>query len=447
MCGIVGVFSKNKIKLSSIQSMNDSIVHRGPDDEGYLSGGDNINDTVLNKLVTIDTDVNMVFGHRRLAIQDLSEYGHQPMLYLERYWIVYNGEIYNFHELKKSLEVDGYFFVSNSDTEVIMAAYDKWGASCLERFNGMWAFVIYDSHKKKVFISRDRFGIKPLYYYQDENNFVFASEIKALLHYPNVSCEPDLGYCKLFLKEGPKEYIKNTAFKNIFRFKKASFLECDLNTIFSNFKENRFWEVSVNLSSEKFDSGKAKKYAEKYYGLLKSSVELRLRADVKVGSALSGGLDSSSIVYLINQQLSEVGDGDKQETFSSVYLDENTEHCDESFFIDEITNNLDVSSNRIEPNIDEIIDCHKKYIYHLDTPAANTLMSNWYTYKLTNQKNIKISLDGQGADEQIAGYFRYLTHIVFESSILSIIKLVYSSRKINGAKSYIFRGLMLKILN
>ena len=298
----------------------------------------------------VDSPIPFAFGHRRLAILDLSEQGHQPMCYRGRYWIVYNGEVYNHIELRAELEALGYTFSSRTDTEVIMASYDAWGVDCLNRFNGEWVFVLYDSKREELFISRDRFGIKPLYYYQDDQHFIFGSEIKALLKHPAVPKEPNTKYCKLFLKEGSKEHLRETAFVGIYRFECASFLKCRIEEIFQPFKETRFWSVQPNLSDEPYDEAKAYECAERYYNLLEDAVRLRLRADVKVGSALSGGLDSSSVVYLVNRQLKTAGCEVQQETFSSVYRTPGSEYCDESHYIDEVARSLDVRSNiRLSP--------------------------------------------------------------------------------------------------
>src|SRR5664280_71562 len=165
MCGISGIIDKNSqiIGKHEIKKMNDLIVHRGPDDEGYYFGD------------------NFAFGHRRLSIIDVSSYGHQPMTYDNKYTIVYNGEVYNYIEIKEELLKEGYVFHTKSDTEVILASYDRWGSDCVKRFNGMWAFAIFDKEKKIIFCSRDRFGVKPFYYTEVNGRFIFGSEIKQLL--------------------------------------------------------------------------------------------------------------------------------------------------------------------------------------------------------------------------------------------------------------------------
>lgn len=425
--------------------MNDSIIHRGPDDEGYLLGGAYENDAPLPKCDFTDCSYSLAFGHRRLAIIDLSPLGHQPMSYHNRYWIVYNGEVYNYIELREELETLGYMFHSHSDTEVIMASYDAWGTECLNRFNGMWAFIIYDKKEERLFISRDRFGIKPLYYYQNREIFIFASEIKALLKHPSVTKKPNIDYCTMYLKEGSKEHMRETAFKDIYRFDNACFLHCGIEEIFQPFRETKFWRVESNLSNELFNEEKFREYTRQYYDLLDDAVRLRLRADVKVGSALSGGLDSSSVVYLINQQLKAQGQKEKQETFSSVYKTKGTEYCDESGFIDEVADVLEVKSNQIEPRIEDIIEEHRKFVYYLDTPASNTVMSSWHVYKLIKACGVTVTLDGQGADEQLAGYLSYLIFYFTNVTLSTMVRELPLYWHIPGSSQFLVNSSILNI--
>ncbi|WNL33952.1 asparagine synthase (glutamine-hydrolyzing) [Arcobacter cryaerophilus gv. pseudocryaerophilus] len=425
MCGISGIISKNKIEKDIIELMTDTIIHRGPDGFGYYYGE------------------KFVFGHRRLSIVDLSDAGHQPMQYLNRYVITFNGEVYNHLELRIELEKNGYLFQSHTDTEVIMASYDFWGADCLSKFNGMWAFVIYDRLKDKYFMSRDRFGKKPFYYYKDQEKFIFGSEIKVILAHPDVESKPNLKFLDSYVQNGAKEYIKETAFENIFRFDFSSYFEGSLEDIFENFEQNKFWEIKPNLSHEKFDEEKAKKYAKQYYELLEDAVRIRLRADVKVGSALSGGLDSSSIVYLVNKLLKEQDKEELQETFSSVYKSDGTQECDESYFIDIMSLKLGVHSNQIEPKEDEIPSQIEKMIYMMENPPESTCMSGWHTFKLVASTDVKVTLDGQGADEQLGGYLPYLLNYV---SSLSIVDMFSQSKKclqIPNSSKYVFVGLCL----
>ncbi|MBX0310943.1 MAG: asparagine synthase (glutamine-hydrolyzing) [Sulfurihydrogenibium sp.] len=431
MCGIAGIISKTKIEKESIKDiierMNNTLIHRGPDGEGYYYGD------------------NFVFAHRRLAIVDLSDAGKQPMEYMDRYIITYNGEMYNYIELKKELESYGYEFKSHTDTEVIMASYDFWGVECLNKFNGMWAFVLYDKKENKFFISRDRFGIKPLYFYKNDEIFIFASEIKAILMHPQVETRPNITFLESYLKLGCREYLKETAFENIYRFDFAHYFEGNIEDIFHNFKLNRYWDIKPNLSREKFDPKKAKEYAEKYYNLLEDAVRIRLRADVKIGSALSGGLDSSSVVYIINKLLKEQGKEELQETFSSVYKREDAEYCDESQFINIVAQKLNVKSNQIEPKEEDIPGEIEKMIWHLENPPENSLMSSWHTYKLISYTDVKVVLNGQGADELLAGYLSYLTFYLSSLTLTDLIKESLALLKIPRSLKYIIVGFLIGI--
>lgn len=445
MCGIAGFISTTPQPANIVGRMTNLIRHRGPDDEGFalfhelsalprVCGGLDTPDEAYNATIAYtpkeklsslgDYPVTLALGHRRLSIVDLSPLGHQPMCSLDgRYWIVFNGEVYNHIELRADLEKVGYQFVSHSDTEVIIAAYDHWGEACLSRFNGMWAFVLLDRKENKVFLARDRFGVKPLYWWCDGTVFLFASEIKAFRAYPKFSAQPNAVYLQGYLQSGPKEFLPETAFVGVHRLLHSHcVLATPQNLISGNFRTRQWWKLTPNLSNERFEPRKAKEYAEQYYELLKSAVSFRLRADVRVGSCLSGGLDSSSIVYLMNQLLGERGATDKQETFSSFYSTPGTEHCDESKFIHMVADSLGVMKNMIEPRPQDIPEAHKKFIWAMDTPPESTGMSSWPTYKLIHQCGIKVTLDGQGADEQMAGYLRYLTNWLHDMSWMNALK-------------------------
>ena len=444
MCGIAGIISSTDQEqrlAEQVHRMTTCLHHRGPDDEGFLllnASGAHVyygDDTPHAGEATAydasqehirqayQTPSVLAFGHRRLSIIDLSFSGHQPMSYRGRYWIVFNGEIYNFIELREDLIREGYSFSSTSDTEVIMAAYDHWGAACVQRFNGMWAFVIYDTQERTLFLSRDRFGIKPLYYYKDETHFIFASEIKAILQCDQVDTEPNLAYCNAYLATGSREYGRETAFTNIFRFDIASALELNLDDLAqSNLKPQRFWTIHPTTRIEAFDEAQARRYAEQYYTLLDDAVRLRLRADVRVGSALSGGLDSSAIVYLVYQQLKQANRTEKQETFSTVWKSEGVQDCDESAYVDELADTFHLNSHQIEPRAEDVLAEHRKMVYAMDDPPPMPHMGGWYTFKCATDNNIKVTLDGQGADELMGGYLVYLANYLLDLPLLQLRK-------------------------
>jgi asparagine synthase (glutamine-hydrolysing) len=427
MCGIVGIVSSRGINKTNLDVMNSTMFHRGPDGSG------------------LHVEDGFGFGHRRLAIVDLSDAGHQPMRYLDRYVITYNGEIYNSPELRSDLENRGYEFFSNTDTEVIMAAYDCWGDACFNKFNGMWAFCIFDGIKNEFILSRDRFGIKPLYYWFDGESFVFASEIKALLAYRHFG-EPraNLAYLETYLDSGPREQAKETAFQGIYRFDTSSYVVSAREELFSGkFTPRKFWEFRPNVENVKFSEQKLERYARRYRELLKDSVRLRLRADVKVGSALSGGIDSSSIVSLINELHQQSGLSAMQETFSSVYKQPGTASCDESEYIDELADYLNVHSNQIEPRSEDIPSEHERMIYHFEMPPIGTCMSGWHTFKLVEQSDVTVTLDGQGADEQLAGYDGYITNYMANARLFESIAELRKI-KVPAIRRRAMKGILIK---
>lgn len=429
MCGIIAIINKNKVtEKTVIKRMADSISHRGPDAEGFFQYK------------------NVNLAHLRLSIIDLSDSGKQPMHYQNRYTITFNGEVYNYIELKEELIKKGYLFSTQTDTEVIMAAYDCWGENCLTRFNGMWAFVLIDRHKDEIFISRDRFGKKPLYYYQDNSVLIFASEIKAILEYPEISTSQNNSYCSDYINNGQKEYIKETAFTNIYRFLHAHCLKENIHSFFGkSITEKRYWQIEVNTTMSKFSETNMQEYTNHFFQLLKDAVNLRLRADVKVGSALSGGIDSSSIVALINLCLEEQNSNKKiQETFSSIFQTAGAEYCDESYFIKELSEYLNVKSNTVEPIEKNVPEIYNKIAYHMDVPYDGTLMSAWHVYELVKERGVTVTLDGQGQDEQMAGYVSYLKHYLSQNK--QPIKEVINAVKRKHNKNLILKGFLFNSL-
>lgn len=426
MCGIVAVISKDS-DLSVIKEMTEAVAHRGPDDAGYYFGND------------------FAFGHRRLSIVDLSSGGRQPMEYLNRYIIIFNGEIYNHIELRTELRVHGYEFATETDTEVILAAFDKWGVDCLARFNGMWAFVLFDKNRRKFFISRDRLGKKPLYYCRTQQAILFASEIKSLLKYPGIKTSANQHFLKDYIENGARAWIRETSFTNIFRFNSASFCYGAFEELACGINERKYWKIVPNVSQEKFDESKLIRYANTYYDLLRDAVKIRLRADVKVGSALSGGLDSSSIVYLVDDILRAEGKGELQETFSSVYRTPGTLHCDESTYIAAVTSTLKVKSHEIEPTEEDVRDLYRLMISSIEDPPENSGMSGWNTFRLVSSTDVKVTLDGQGADEQLAGYVGYIMIYLASLPITQLLVEAPSFLRVPGAKRLVLFGAALGI--
>ena len=383
--------------------MNQLLRHRGPDDEGYLIAdtkagifsprtGDETIPALRNRLESVSKmngfAPNLVFGHRRLSIIDLSEKGHQPMT-RDGNWIVYNGEIYNYIELRRELTTFGHSFETGSDTEVILTAYQEWGFDCLHRFNGMWAFAIWDNQRKQLFCSRDRFGIKPFYFHLSKKHFVFASEIKAILASSLSKVEPNDRAIYEFLTYGLVDHLKETFFRDIYRLVPGEYLLIN-NSGVSIFYS--WWK----LNGREVPSDTREAFRQ----LFKDSIRLRLRSDVPVGSCLSGGLDSSYVV----SQMAELGD--TVNTFSAVYG--KGLHGDESEFIDEVVQKVGATKHTVIPGPIELKRELQDLIYHQEEPFGSTsIFAQWKVMELARSREVTVLLDGQGADEQLGGYNKY----------------------------------------
>lgn len=440
MCGIIGALSLNKpsINVNYAKPMADKISHRGPDDAGYLffhtgarhnkrvSFYQNLTDDkfsdVEDMLPSIDShsaqrelnhhDYDLYMGHRRLSIVDVSYAGHQPMSDLSKnVWIVYNGEIYNFKDLRKELECLGYSFKSHTDTEVIIYAYIEWGIECIHKFNGMFAFSIYDNFNKKFYLVRDRYGIKPLYYHlTDDKTLIYASEIKSILEYKDYKSEVD--------KEALLEYFTfqniftdKTLHKDIMLLKAGHYIEIDLllPSQAQSLVSKQYWDFDFSEPEVVKDE---REYIEELDRLFTQAVERQLVADVEIGSYLSGGMDSGSITAI-----------------ASKYFQSYTQH---KHFLKTFTVGFDLSSaSGMELSFDErakaeymsykfktehyemvlksgdMERCMHDFTYHLEEPRIGQSYPNYYAAKLAS-KFVKVVLSGAGGDELFAGYpWRY----------------------------------------
>lgn len=378
MCGIAGFINKNAEKAfeEQVKRMTDTIVHRGPDAEGQY------------------VYKNVGLGHRRLSILDLSENGKQPMIsYDDRYVIVFNGEIYNYVELKEELQESGGIFKNNTDTEVIIEAYRHWGKDCVTKFNGMWAFVLLDKQENVLFGSRDRMGVKPFYYLNREDIFAFASEPKAILEHCPEERQYNPTAVYRFLKEVPEDIDNLTFYKNIYQLEPAHSFLYDLrnNTI----EKWEYWSINADEIYEKRIKGKNP--VKEFKILLEDAVKIRLRSDVEVGSSLSGGLDSSTLVGIMSKKF-----GRKVNTFSSVYEDED---CNEKEFIDKVNQFADTKAHLVYPdNNESLLEDIKEIMYHHDGPNGGASLYSGYSVYREANKYVTVLLDGQGADELLGGY-------------------------------------------
>lgn len=381
MCGIAGIISPNRpVTSSAVLKMTDAIIHRGPD-----GGGHWIND-----------QQNVGLGHRRLSIIDLSNAGHQPMHYLNRYTITFNGEIYNYLELKQQLITAGYQFASQSDTEVILAAYDRYGEGCLSLFDGMFALAIWDHQEQTLFLARDRFGEKPLYFTQVDDQFVFASEMKALWAWglpKKVNGRMLFNYYYFKSLCNPDD-LSETFYSNISQLKPAhSMLVSAAGKITST---KCYWQIPEQAAQITIDDEEAK---EKFAFLFRESVKRRLRSDVPVGSSLSGGLDSSVVVATINQikEWSVV-----QKTFSARFPGFKK---DESAYIYMLLKTVAAEGYSCTPTDESVSLNIDRIIAHQDEPFNSlSIAAQFEVMQLARKNGVIVLLDGQGADEYLCGY-------------------------------------------
>ena len=413
MCGILGIWKLDGsgVDVAALERATTAIRHRGPDDEGYLlidtrsgrtqlcGGKDTTPELRLPDLSQSAADkFDLAFGFRRLSIVDLSPAGHQPMASQDkREWIIFNGEIYNYLELRAELISLGHQFHTGTDTEVILAAYRQWGEACVERFNGMFALAIWDAVEKSLFIARDRFGEKPLYYaYIPGKALVFASEMKALWaggFAERKIYEPVAAAYKYFKQV---ETGEQTFFENIYRLPQAHTMKISAA---GELRRRRYWDIDPRIQEE----GKSDEwYKDQFRDLLTDSVRLRLRADVPVGSSLSGGLDSSTIVSIISRLLPQ---GAVQKTFSARFDDS---FYDEGRWMDMVTAVNKVERHDVWPTADNMFDELEKLMWHQEEPMNSTsIYAQFAVMRLARSGNVTVLLDGQGADEMLGGYHSY----------------------------------------
>ena len=392
MCGINGIIYKNtNPHLAEIKKMNMAIRHRGPDDEGVYKFE------------------NILLGHQRLSILDLSLKGKQPMTNDGRFWIVYNGEIYNFKEIKNKLLKIGYKFYSQTDTEVILNAYKEWGVNSFIHFNGMWSFAIFDEIEKKLIISRDRYGVKPCYYYNDKNKFIFSSEIKGIFA---SDTEISLDSDKISLNEKNLEGLFTTYYNKLDIIPPGYFFDIDLKSFKINKK--RWWNSLDNLPEINISY---KKNKEKIQNLLINATEARLVSDVKIATSLSGGVDSSIIFSILNNLKKH---NDKIDLNPFIMQYSKNETLNEAKELASFYNKKPVIVKQKEPNIDDLS-------YDLSTiELAQTYFNQIEIYKIQNQNGFKVSIDGHGADECLGGYLKDIKYfgMHFQNSIGDLYKTI-----------------------
>jgi asparagine synthase (glutamine-hydrolysing) len=383
MCGIAGLVGLNgqKIEASLIKAMTRMVAHRGPDGEGFFLEG------------------NVGLGHRRLAIVDLSADGAQPMTAGQgQHTVVFNGEIYNYIEIRSELQALGHVFVTRTDTEVLLSAYAEWGPACVRRFNGMWSFALYDRTRGQLFCSRDRFGEKPFYYVRNHNFFAFGSEIRQLL--------PLLAKCRAheqtlikFIMGVPSEGLDQSFFDGVRKLPGGHNLILNLRS--GEVSIERYYELQIDRTLTSIDEREA---VERFSVALNNAVRLRLRADVPVGTCLSGGLDSSSIATLAAMIYSQ----DAQRSFTAITACSEQIDNDESGFAAQVVQHNHMVWHKVRPNYDDFVATMPAVVEAQEEPFPSaSIVMQYLVMQAARDHNIPVLLDGQGGDETLLGYERY----------------------------------------
>lgn len=415
MCGIAAILGGQPQAMSLLGAMSETLQHRGPDDEGLvflhpagasLFGGPDTPEEVLASGLSFAPSSRFAgappegawagLAHRRLAVIERSASGHQPMATPDlRYWITCDGELYNARELRAELAERGHRFFSQADTEVILAAYAEWGPECLHRFNGSWAFVLVDRQERRVFAARDRFGMKPLYTWRSPEGFLaLASEIKAFTVLPGWTARLNGQRAYDFLAWGMRDHTEETLFAGVRQLRGGEAFEASWEALASDLPVYRWYVLQPRPFAGSFAEA-----VDAFRDLLQDALRLRLRADVPVGACLSGGLDSSSIVCVADDLTEGLG---RQRIFSAV---SDVPRYDEREYLDEVLHSRRLEAHLVTPSHDALFEDLAALAWHQDEPFNSTsVYAQWLVFKLAAEHGVRVMLDGQGADEQLAGY-------------------------------------------
>jgi len=419
MCGISGFIDFKKTSdIAILKKMTDVLHHRGPNDSGYSF---------------YKTDNSYIaLGHRRLSILDLSNHGHQPMIY-DNLEIVYNGEIYNFQEIKDNLKKYNYTFESDSDTEVILKAYHKWGIKAIDKFNGMFAISIFDKQKNKLILIRDRAGVKPLYWYWKNDNFLFASELKSFHQYPTFEKKINTNSLSLYLQYG---YIlqPHSIFENTYILESGHYLEIDLTS--KQIIKKSYWNVLDFYNKPKLDISR-EEAKNQLNELLKSSFKYRMISDVPVGVFLSGGYDSSAVAAIIQSQQTN-----KLKTFTIGFHEKG---FDEAPFAKQVAKYLGTEHTEYYCTQKEAIDIIPTLAEIYDEPFADVSAIPTILVSKIAKESVTVALSADGGDETFAGYNKYIRSLkylkflkknrLYKSLLKTTIPLITSSNLLDDSKT------------
>lgn len=437
MCGIAAIFSLDgKKDLSSIVIMTRLVKHRGPDGEGIVLFED-------ESCLWVESEkgcmpfAKAALGHRRLSILDLSDAGRQPMND-GPLWITYNGEIYNYLEIRAELQKEGVAFRTETDTEVILKAYQAYGIQFLEKLNGMFSFVLLDRKLKKAFAVRDRFGVKPLYYFEGNGCLSFASEIKQFQAIPYFEARLNHQRAYDFLNYGVFDHTDETLFRRVHQILGGHYAEIDL--------QKGCFHIMQWYHLPQREAIGYKEAVEQCQALLRDSVKIRLRSDVEVGSCLSGGIDSSSIVCLASSALKENGHS-RQKTFSARSEDP---RIDEFVYMEKVKERSGSDAFYVTPIAEGLLQSFDQLLWHQDEPfASSSVFAQYALFSKVKDEGVKVMLDGQGADEQLGGYFEfygiYLNQLMREGRFADLVKELKGAKKNNSTMNP-FRSLFKNMI-
>ncbi len=419
MSGIAGIVRPNESKETILQ-MNETLCHRGPDDEGYLAvdiinnktyplAGDN-SQVQFPHISAFSECADLYLAHRRLSITDLTPSAHQPMSNTSgTIWVTYDGELYNYLQIRDELSEKGYVFRTRNDTEVLIAAYEEWGEDCLDHFDGMWSFVLYDQRKAILFGSRDRFGVKPLYYVFEDELFSFASEAKTFFSIPGLMISIREQSVFEYLILGKDHWTDGTTFyQELIELPPSYAFRYHLRT--KDLEVYRYYSLLVPKEDqwETFSPVKAKEYLSLVRDLIYNSVRKRLISKLPVGASLSGGIDSTSIVSVVAQlenREPNIATGEQFRTFTACFPEE---VIDESFWAKMVAQEIKVGWFPVNPSMEELWDDLKDLVRVQDFPFGSTSMyAHYRVLKLAKEMGVAVLLSGQGGDELFTGYGSY----------------------------------------
>jgi len=381
MCGIVGSIGRHK-QEETIEKMLEVQAYRGPDDRGVFV--EQIGEQYVH------------LGHNRLAIQDLSVHGHQPFVSTcGAYVIVFNGEVYNFNDIRKDLEALDYRFVSGSDTEVILYAYIEWGIACLEKFIGMFAFTLLDKKRGKIFLVRDRAGVKPLYYYHNDDTFMFASELKSFHAHPDFQKSLNKEVLPYYFQFG---YIPapHTIFKNTHKLEPGHYIECDMEQLVLEI--HQYWSIDVCYKKKKFEKSE-KEIVEEFEELLTDATELRMVSDVPVGVFLSGGYDSSLVTALLSK-----GKVRKLYTFTIGF---DNKKYNEAEHAKSLAEHFGTEHTEYYVSADEMLSKVEQLPFYYDEPFGDSSAIPTMIVSELAKQHVTVALSADGGDEAFCGYSKY----------------------------------------